>query len=170
MLVKNINKAYLSWSELYPPSDRWVGRWRFETHCLPVGWLDILKISSKCINKKDIYIFLFRRSSKRATCILAEFLMISSPALYGWHSHFRVSVNSMCLEQLQNDYEKRTAQTAPCRDCRHLVPCLCRNRAERRNLLYTDMPCLAVTALAWHKHFDWITRNLINGDRCNGCH
>ena len=34
--------CYLSWPEFYSPANRWVrGRW-FKSHCLPVGWLDIL--------------------------------------------------------------------------------------------------------------------------------
>ena len=34
--------CYLSWPEFYSPANRWVrGRW-LKSHCLPVGWLDIL--------------------------------------------------------------------------------------------------------------------------------
>ena len=40
--ARSAGSSYLSWPELYSPANRWVrGRW-FESHCLPVGWLDIL--------------------------------------------------------------------------------------------------------------------------------
>ena len=40
--ARSAYSCYLSWPEFYSPANRWVrGRW-LKSHCLPVGWLDIL--------------------------------------------------------------------------------------------------------------------------------
>ena len=40
--ARSAGSSYLSWPEFYSPANRWVrGRW-LKSHCLPVGWLDIL--------------------------------------------------------------------------------------------------------------------------------
>lgn len=40
--IFKICDLHLTWSKFHPPTNRRIGRWRFEPHCLPISWLNVL--------------------------------------------------------------------------------------------------------------------------------